>query len=400
MQPFANIRVIDMTHVIAGPFCTYQLAVLGADVIKIESVDSPDMSRQDGVDVEEAKRGLGMLFMTQAANKRSIALDLKTLKGQEVARKLIDSADVVVENFRPGALSNLGLGYDAVRETNPTLIYCSLTGYGQDGELSSRTAYDNVIQAISGLMASTGQPSCGPVKVGPPVLDYGTGIQGAFAIAAALFQRSQTGEGQRIDIAMLDAALMLTGTNITQLQETGESPSLNGNSNVDNAGYGCYETADGLLMLGAYTGEQHANAWKVLGDAAHGESLRTLKRYELVAHAASDRDHMTTLLMQDTAANWELRFNEARVPAAEVRGVSETMDLAHLASRGVVQRVDTHRGQLDLPVASFKYQHDGPKLNSGPPLHGEHSRELLEETGYDTKQIDDLIASGVTREAL
>ena len=397
MQPFEGIKVIDFTHVIAGPFCAYQLGVLGADVIKIESVDAPDMLRYEGEDVEQAGRGYGMTFLAQSANKRAIAIDLKTEKGQVIARQLAAEADVVIENYRSGALNALGLGYEALKAINPTLIYCSLTGFGQEGELGQRTAYDNVIQAISGLMASTGAPRSGAVKVGPPVLDYGTGIQAAFAIAAALFQRTRVGKGQRIDIAMLDAALMLSGTNITYLQETGSAPALTGNSSLRSAGYGCFDTADGQLMIGAYTGEQMGNLWKILGDAEHGKSMRSLRIFELAAYIESDRPRIADLLLKDSALSWEKRLNAGRVPAAAVRAIDETLAMNQLTTRNVTQQVATHRGQVDLPMASFSFEHGGPALHSAPPLHGEHSRDILSGIGYSDDAIEKLEKEGVVR---
>ena len=395
MQPFADIRVIDLTHVIAGPFCTYQLAVMGADVIKVEPVGNPDMSRQDGADIEHNRHGMGSMFMTQSANKRAIAVDLKTSEGQRVVSQLISTADVVVENYRPGALDALGLGYEDLKADNPALIYCSLTGFGQEGPMASRTAYDNVIQAVSGLMAATGDPDSGAVKVGPPVLDYGTGIQGAFAIAAALYQRKSSGTGQRIDLAMMDAALMLSGTSVTYLAETGGPPQLSGNENPRNAGYGCYETADGQLMLGAYTASQHKRLWEALGDPEHGESLSQLPSYALWDYAEADRSRIRELLLDDTADNWELKLNAAKVPAARVRHVAETTSLEHLRHRGVIQSIETHRGEYPLPVAGFTYAHDGPKIHDGPPMHGEHTRSVLIEAGFSDADIDAWCADGI-----
>src|SRR5215472_17607674 len=208
MRPFEGIRVIDVTHVLAGPFATYQLAVLGADVIKVEHPDEPDQSRGVGSDKELNRRRMGTSFLTQASNKRSITLDLKTERGREILKKLVATADVMVENYRPGAFKALGLGYDVMSKLNPRLIYCSMTAFGQDGPRGTQTAYDHVIQSTSGIMAATGTREVNPLKVGAPVIDYATGTTGAFALAAALFQRERTGKGHYIDMAMLDVALV------------------------------------------------------------------------------------------------------------------------------------------------------------------------------------------------
>jgi crotonobetainyl-CoA:carnitine CoA-transferase CaiB-like acyl-CoA transferase len=209
MRPFEGIRVIDATHVLAGPFATYQLAALGADVIKVEHPEDPDQSRGVGTDMELNRRNMGTAFLTQACNKRSITLDLKKDKDRDILRKLVATADMFVENYRPGSFDALGLGYEALSVINPRLIYASFSAFGQKGPRSEQTAYDHVIQATSGIMAMTGTPEVNPVKFGSPAVDYATGMTGAFALTAALYQRERTGKGQRTDRAMLDVALIL-----------------------------------------------------------------------------------------------------------------------------------------------------------------------------------------------
>lgn len=399
MQPFSNIRVIDLTHVIAGPFCTYQLAVMGADVIKIEPLHMPDMVRYDGADRSQAERGMGSIYATQNANKRAVAIDLKTSAGQGLLKTLIKNADVLVENYRAGALGRLGLGYTDIKTVRENIIYCSITGFGQQGPLSDRTAYDNVIQAISGLMAATGFDSENPIKVGPPVLDYGTGIQAAFAIAAALFQRTQTGLGQRIDIAMMDAAIMLSSNNVTSFQASGISPAPTGNSSPDNAGYGCYPTRDGQIMIGAYTGEQLRRAWQVMGDPAYGEEVAEKKTYGHVDNIINnDRARITEVMLTATADEWEERFNANKVPAARVRGFAETYAHPQLANRSVLQQSELDGQSVNLPVAAFQYAENGPALHSPPPVFAQHTTEVLKEAGLDQFEIDVLIAEGVIQQ--
>ena len=214
-QPFEGIRVLDLTHVLAGPFATYQLAVLGADVIKIESPSEPDQARENSSDEAFAARFMGTTFLTQASNKRSLALDLKTPEGRDILKRLVPTADVLVENYRPGAMNALGLGYEEMAKLNPRLIYCSMSAFGHSGPRSTQTAYDPVIQAAAGLMAMNGTPELSPLKIGAAAVDYSTGATGAFAIASALFQRERTGRGQRIDLAMFDTALMLVPQHLT-----------------------------------------------------------------------------------------------------------------------------------------------------------------------------------------
>ena len=229
MRPFEGIRVIDVTHVLAGPFAAYQLAVLGADVIKVDDPNDPDQSRSSGTDKELNHRQMGTGFLTQASNKRSITLDLKTEHGREMLKRLVATADVFVENYRPGAFEALGLGYEDLSKINPRLIYASFSAFGQQGPRGTQTAYDHVIQATSGIMAMTGTKDVHPIKFGSPAIDYATGMTGAFALSAALFQREKTGKGQRIDMAMLDVAMILMSSHLTGYLRNGVHPKPNGN---------------------------------------------------------------------------------------------------------------------------------------------------------------------------
>src|SRR6202048_3748067 len=249
-RPFEGIRIIDITHVLAGPFAAYQLAVLGADVIKVEHPDEPDQSREGGTDRALNRRNMGTSFLTQGSNKKSITLDLKTEAGCEILKKLVARADVLVENYRPGAFEALGLGYEALLKINPRLIYCSISAFGQDGVRREQTAYEHVIRATSGIMAPTGTEEVNPIKIGAPAIDYATGTMGAYALSAALFQRERTGEGQRVDMAMLDVGMILMASHVTGYLRNGKHPKPNGNT-MPHATSMAYQTADGVVMLGA-----------------------------------------------------------------------------------------------------------------------------------------------------
>src|SRR6267142_4618435 len=262
-RPFEGIRVIDLTHVLAGPFATYQLAVLGADVIKVEHPDDPDQSRGNGTDKALNRAQLGTAFLAQASNKRAITLDLKTEHDRGILKKLVATADVFVENYRPGALAALGLGYEALSAINPRLIYASFSAFGQHGPRGRQTAYDHVIQATSGIMAMTGTRDVHPVKLGAPVVDYATGMTGAFALSAALFQREKTGRGQRIDMAMLDVAMILMSSHVTGYLRNGVHPKPHGNRHP-HATNGAFATKAGVVMLGASNLRQQRRLWTVL----------------------------------------------------------------------------------------------------------------------------------------
>src|SRR3974377_1090607 len=264
MRPFEGIRVIDVTHVLAGPFATYQLAVLGADVIKVEHPDDPDQSRGVGSDKDLNRRKMGTSFLTQASNKRSITLDLKQEKDRDILNKRVATADIFVENYRPGAFEALGLGYEALAAINPRLIYASFSAFGQEGPGGTQTAYDHVIQATSGIMAMTGTKDVHPIKLGSPVIDYATGTTGAFALAAALFQRERTGRGQHIDMESLAVAMILMGSHLTGYLHNGAHPKPHGNSHP-HATNAAYTAKDGIVMLGASNLRKQNRLWTVLG---------------------------------------------------------------------------------------------------------------------------------------
>lgn len=398
MKPFEGIRVIDMTHVFAGPFCTYQLAVLGADVIKVEPPGDPDMTREEGVVPELNARGMGTAYMAQNGGKRAIAVDIKTAEGIEILKKLAATADVLVENYKGGTLDALGLGYDALAAVNPQLIYCSMTGFGHTGPKGSDRAYDAVIQAYSGVMAANGEANSPPVRVGPPMVDYGTGAQAALAVSSALFQRSRTGKGQRIDVAMLDAALMSMSALVAGTQATGAPPLPHGNTHLACAGYATYETQDGLLMIGAWSNRQMGALYRLLGDADRAARTERTARSDIGSLQSEDAAFLQAVLRDKTADEWERLLNAAGVPAARVHRLDETVAEAQIASRSVLQTYpgsDQPGMPKALPVAGFTYAHGGPSLGGPPPGVGEHTAEVLAELDYDSAAIAALADRGV-----
>lgn len=399
MQPFENIRVIDMTHVLAGPFATYQLAVLGADVIKVEGPQAPDMTREEGATPALNDDLYGTYFMAQNGGKRSLVLDIKTEEGRQVLRKLAGTADVLVENYRGGVMDRLGLGYDDMKAVNPALIYCSLTGFGHTGPKKSDPAYDIVIQAFSGIMAANGELNAPPVRVGPPMVDYGAGAQAALAISSALFQREKTGRGQRIDVAMLDAALMMMSAHVSATQASGKPPLAHGNAHPKYAGYATYETRDGLLMIGGWTNRQMAKLFRVLGDEGRAAAVEQTSRAEVGRRLEEDTAFLKASLLSKTADEWEAILNEAGVPASRVRTLDEALGHEQVASRTVMQDYagsDRNGAPKSLPVAAFTFEHGGPAPSCAPPRHGEHTGQILAELGYSHDEIERMAVQGIT----
>jgi crotonobetainyl-CoA:carnitine CoA-transferase CaiB-like acyl-CoA transferase len=392
-RPFEGIRIIDITHVLAGPFAAYQLAVLGAEVIKVEDPNDPDQTRGTGTDRELNRRQMGTGFLTQASNKRAITLDLKSEAGRGILKRLVAGADVMVENYRPGAFAALGLGYEAMSALNPRLIYCSISAFGQDGPRGDQTAYDHVIQATSGLMATTGTEEVNPIKFGSPAVDYATGTMAAFALASALFQRERTGRGQRIDLAMLDVAMILMSSHLTGYLRNGTEPKPSGNRHA-HATNSCYEAKDGLVMLGASNLRQQRRLWLAL------------ERPDMVKEDNEARDHdrdreagvLADILKTRSAAEWEIFFQARHVPAARVRRLAEAVQDPQFATRGVTHRHDGApgiEGGFAVPLAAFKFAHGGPSIETPPPKFGADTDAVLAEHGYTPSEIADFRRAGV-----
>ncbi len=400
MRPFEGLRVLDLTRVLAGPFASYQLALLGADVIKIEPPGRGESTRwRSESEATLGNMGMSLSFLTAASNKRSVTIDLDRPQGCEVFMKLAADADVIVENLRTGSMAKRGVGYEQVQAFNPRVVWCAITGYGQTGPKRRYPAYDSVIQAMCGLMSVTGTEDSGPLKAGPPVVDYGAGLAAAFAIASALFQRTRTGKGQYIDLPMLDSAMMLMASTITSSRNTGKTPGPSGNMAPSRSpASNTFQTREGLLAIAINEQHQFRNLMIQLG-------LETMLDDPRFADAPARRQNRDALalalaqaLMARTASEWEMSLNEAGVPAARVRTIPEALAEQQTVERGLFHRFtreETGLGrELEVPLAAFNYATDGPRAQTPPPKVGAHTEEVLKSLGYTTADIEALRAAG------
>ncbi|UWQ92079.1 CoA transferase [Rhodobacteraceae bacterium M382] len=391
MRPFEGLRVLDLTHVFAGPFSAYQLGVLGAEVIKIEAPGAPDMTRDDGAIADLNDQGMGLFFQAQGGGKRALALDLKAPEGRAVFDDLVRGADVVVQNYTRPAARRLGLEYERLKALNPGLIFCSISGFGQTGPKQDHPAYDIVIQAFAGVMTSNGTPDTTPVRVGPAMIDYGTGSQAALAISAALYGRQVTGLGREIDVSMADCALMLMNSHTKTTLATGTGPRPNGNQDPTLAGYSCYDTAEGQVMLGAFTNRQMVNLMRALGNDSAADEIENTPRSEIGGRRAQDAAFLSEVLATETAQHWEDVLNAHHVPAARVRRLEESLNEEQFRSRAVIQDL----GGAGFAVAGYSYDHGSPRLDAPPRPHGADTDAILSDMGLSPQQIQTLRNRGV-----
>lgn len=401
-RPFVGIKVLDVTRVLAGPFATYQLAILGAEVIKIEDPESggDTLRYRRGSNPDYGANGMATFFLSQSANKKSVTLNLRTETGREIFRDLAKDADVVVENLRSGAMESYGLGYDDLARINPRLILCSVTGYGQTGPKRRHPAYDPVIQAASGMMSITGTAESAPLKLGPPIADYGTGLAAAFGIATALFERERSGKGQHVDVSMLDVALVMMGNLVTEVLTAGSTPKPHGNkSPAETYGNTCFRCADGRLIAIAAMEEHHrARLWQAMGRNDIPADPRFACNEARIVNVEALHEEMGKTFLERAAQEWEDLLNAVDVPAMRVRSIPEAIEQPQLEGRNLLHTIDAVpgiRGGTTVTLAPFMLSAGGARVDSPPPPLGAHTDAILKERGYTEEHLSILRTKGI-----
>jgi CoA:oxalate CoA-transferase len=387
-----GIRVLDLTNVLAGPFACHQLAHMGADVVKVETRNGGDLARQLGADAELNKRYMGVSFLAQNPGKRSITIDFKHPSGKDVFRKLVRTADVLVENFRPGVMKRLGLGYEELLKENPKLIYCAISGFGQEGPLRDLPAYDQIIQGMSGVMSITGAPENAPYRVGYPMADTIGGITAAFAVAAALADRSRE-DGTFIDVSMLEAVMSTMGWAVSNHLVAGREPKPMGNENVTASPSGTFRTGDGLLNIAANKQEQFEAVCHVVGRPELIQDGRFSERQSRLQHRFELKAILEEAMASRSTDEWWKLFNQAGVPAGPVYSVPQALEHPQVAERGMVGTFPAAPGvgrDIRLLRTGFKVNGKTPQVDSPPPTLGQHSEEILASLGYSASEIEAL----------
>lgn len=395
-QAFHGVRILDFTQVLAGPYAVMQMALLGADVIKIEHPRG-DQSRTL---ISDNQDNMAPAFLTCNLNKRSITLDLKSDAALGIITRLLQDADVVVENFKAGTMDAMGLGYDTLSAIKPDLIYCAISGYGQSGPSAGAAAYDGALQAASGMMSMTGSETSGPTRAGFMPVDMATALQATAAISAALFRKERTGQGQFLDVSMLDTSMVLQALQVANYLNEGTVPALLGNSSPTRQPTAdAFRTLDGYLQITVIQQDQVEKLFGVLklehllSDHKYATEAARIENFE------SCQAEMQTVLVQQTSESWLTAMRAARVPVAAIRSLAEALDDPQLSHRRVIARTASDdlssRDQKAVVTAGYLCNEDGPAISSQPPRLGEHTEQVLRAAGFDDGQIEEFRAAGV-----
>ena len=394
---FEGIRILDFTQVLAGPFGVMQLALLGAEVIKVEQPGTGDQTRglmNTGDDI-----GMSPSFMGMNLNKKSITLNLKSPEAVEIIKKLVINVDVLVENFKAGTMERMGLGFDDLKELKPDLIYCSVTGYGQTGPKAGEAAYDGAIQASSGMMSQTGHVDTGPTRTGFMPVDMSTALNTAFAISASLYRKAQTGKGQRIDLAMMDTAIVMQAAQYSNYLNQGSLIGLLGNASpTKQPTANVFPTSDGHIQVTALRQPQVEKLFGALGKTDDLSRPEFSTPEQRVKNTPLVNEFMCNALTTQTTAHWMKTLSEAGIPVAEIRELPEVIKDPQFEYRGVFATVPSpvdENETVTLVKAGFTTNEDGPSVRHGPPTLGEHTSEVLGSIGFSPEDIQAYRDNGV-----
>lgn len=396
--PLTGMRVIDLSQIMAGPTCSMMLADMGADVIKVEKLPGGDDSR--GYREPRVKQ-VSAPFMIMNRNKRGIALNLKLARGRAILLRMLENADVLLENFRGGTLEKLGLGYDVLSGANPGLIYCAISGYGRSGPYAGKGGFDLIAQGFAGLMSVTGEPGGPPVKNGNPVSDINAGMLAALGITAAYVHKLKTGQGQMVDTSLMDAALQQTGWHAAVYFATGQSPGPAGSAHVLAAPYQAFQASDGWINIGGANQSNWERITEVLGHPEWREDPRYATNVSRMANLGSLTTAMNAVLRARSRADWLAAFDAAGVPAGPVHTISEALSHPQTLARGmVVDLVHPQAGATKALGCPIHFSETPTRIDRPAPMLGQHSREVLREYHYTDAEIDDFAADGVIQEPL
>ncbi|MBO9446981.1 CoA transferase [Ruegeria sp. R14_0] len=397
--PLFGIKVIDFSHVLAGPACGYFLGLLGATVIKVESVSRGDAMRyRGGTDAARSAKGMSTAYLAQGSGKASIALDLNSAEGKKVMQRLLAQADVFVENHLPSTMQDFGLDEETVRADHPHLIHCAMTGYGRGGDMDDAPAYDVNIQAACGIMTLTGTSETGPLRTGAPIMDYGVALAAGFAISTALFKREKAGKGSFVDVSMLETGLTLMTSTIVDYLSTGTAPKQRGNAaNSRTPGAGSFACKEGVLSLGANEEPQFDRMAHGLGRSDWLSDPRFQNGASRRENAAELERELAATLLTRTAAEWEEILISHHVPVARLRTLPECLNMPQVAAREYL-----HKGDDGLVVPTLPFRIDEAAAHvphCPPPSLGSDTETILSELGYDAAEIAQMAETGAVRTA-
>jgi len=391
--PLAGVRVIELSHIMAGPACGMLLADLGAEVIKVEKFRDGDDSRRM---VPPKVDGESAAFMILNRNKRGTTINLKSEAGRGLLRRMLAKADVLIENFRPGTMDRLGLGYESLRETNPGLIYCQLTGFGTTGPYADRAGFDLIAQGMSGIMSLTGEgPGRPPVKVGVPLTDMTAGILGAMGILAAYTHRLKTGQGQRVETSLLEAGILHTAWQSAIFFATGRSPGPLGSAHPLSAPYQAIQTSDGWINIGAANQANWLRLIEIIGMPKLGDDERFRDNAARMNNLPTLIELLTARFRERSTSEWLALLEEAGVPAGPVLTIEQMAADPQVQAREMVVEVQHKKvGKTRALGTPVKFSATPTRVGRAAPLLGEHTREILAEFGLAREEIETLIAAG------